>query len=57
MNRDKLLDFYNHEIKKYNDQIEILNKELFLIKNIVSNSQTMLEKIYSGEFDDDKEVT
>ncbi|WJG70241.1 hypothetical protein [Spiroplasma ixodetis] len=52
MNKEKLLEYYNTEIKTHKERMEQLNKEISLLITIISNSQSMIERINKGEFDE-----
>ncbi|WP_338978877.1 MULTISPECIES: hypothetical protein [unclassified Spiroplasma] len=52
MNKEKILEYYNNEIKTYNEQIEELERKLSLLVEVVSNSQSMIERINGGQFDE-----
>ncbi|WP_338961337.1 MULTISPECIES: hypothetical protein [unclassified Spiroplasma] len=52
MNKEKLLEYYNNEIKTYNEQIEELEKKLSVLVEVISNSQSMIERINKGEFNE-----
>ncbi|WP_339048267.1 hypothetical protein [Spiroplasma endosymbiont of Colias croceus] len=52
MNKEKLLEYYNNEIHRYKERMEQLNKEIALLVSIISNSQSMIERINGGQFDE-----
>ncbi|WP_342267286.1 hypothetical protein [Spiroplasma endosymbiont of Villa modesta] len=52
MNKEKLLEYYNQEIKKYKVRIEEFNKEISVLVEVISNSQSMIERINGGQFDE-----
>lgn len=52
MNKEKLIEYYNHEIKTYKEKIEEFNKEISVLVEIISNSQSMIERINNGQFDE-----
>ncbi|CAB1054690.1 hypothetical protein [Spiroplasma endosymbiont of Danaus chrysippus] len=52
MNKEKILEYYNNEIKTYKEQIEELEKKLSVLVEVISNSQSMIEKINGGQFDE-----
>lgn len=52
MNKEKLIEYYNNEIKTYKERMEQLNKEKSLLVTIISNSQSMIERINGGQFDE-----
>ncbi|WP_338987612.1 hypothetical protein [Spiroplasma endosymbiont of Dasysyrphus albostriatus] len=51
MNKEKLLEYYNQEIKIYKEKIEEFNKEISVLVEIISNLQSMIERINGGQFD------
>ncbi|WP_458257349.1 hypothetical protein [Spiroplasma endosymbiont of Dactylopius coccus] len=52
MNKEKMIEYYNNEIQTYKERMEQLNKEISLLVIIISNSQSMIERINSGQFDE-----
>ncbi|WP_339048449.1 hypothetical protein [Spiroplasma endosymbiont of Colias croceus] len=52
MNKEKLLEYYNNEIHRYKERMEQLNKEIALLVSIISNAQSMIERINGGQFDE-----
>lgn len=52
MNKEKLLEYYNQKIKIYKEKIEEFNKEISILVEIISNSQSMIERINGGQFDE-----
>ncbi|BDT05068.1 MULTISPECIES: hypothetical protein [Spiroplasma] len=52
MNKEKLLEYYNKEIKTYKEKIEEFNKEISVLVEVISNSQSMIERINGGQFDE-----
>lgn len=52
MNKEKIIEYYNQEIKTYKERMEQLNKEISLLVTIISNSQSMIERINGGQFDE-----
>ncbi len=52
MNKEKLIEYYNNEIKTYKERMEHLHQEKALLVTIKSNSQSMIERINGGQFDE-----
>ncbi|WP_342261389.1 hypothetical protein [Spiroplasma endosymbiont of Notiophilus biguttatus] len=52
MNKEKLIEYYNHEINTLKERMEQLNKEISLLVTIISNYQSMIERINGGQFDE-----
>ncbi|WP_339040360.1 hypothetical protein [Spiroplasma endosymbiont of Apeira syringaria] len=52
MNKEKIIEYYNHEIKIHKERMEQLNKEISLLVTIISNYQSMVERINGGQFDE-----
>lgn len=52
MNKEKIIEYYNNEIKTYKEQIEELQKKLSVLVKVISNSQSMIERINGGQFDE-----
>ncbi|WJG69656.1 hypothetical protein [Spiroplasma ixodetis] len=52
MNKEKLLEYYNNEIHTYKERIEEFNKEISVLVEVISNSQSMIERINGGQFDE-----
>ncbi|WP_342273165.1 hypothetical protein [Spiroplasma endosymbiont of Acasis viretata] len=52
MNKEKIIQYYNNEIKTYEEQIEALERKLSLLVEVVSNSKSMIERINGGQFDE-----
>ncbi|WP_338979446.1 hypothetical protein [Spiroplasma endosymbiont of Lasioglossum malachurum] len=52
MNKEKIIEYYNNELKTYKERMEQLNKEISLLVIIISNSQSMIERINGGQFDE-----
>ncbi|WJG70483.1 hypothetical protein [Spiroplasma ixodetis] len=50
MNKEKLIEYYKQKIKIYK-KIEEFNKEISVLVEIISNSQSMNERINGGQFD------
>ncbi|WP_338960327.1 MULTISPECIES: hypothetical protein [unclassified Spiroplasma] len=52
MNKEKIIEYYNNEIQTYKERMEQLNKEISVLVKIISNSQSMIERINGGQFDE-----
>lgn len=52
MNKEKLIQYYNLEIKTYEERMEQLNKEISVLVEIISNSKSMIQRINGGQFDE-----
>ncbi|WP_339039592.1 hypothetical protein [Spiroplasma endosymbiont of Andrena trimmerana] len=53
MNKEKLLDYYHDKLKQHERNLNELRLNEGIVKNLLMEISSMIERINKGEFDND----